>query len=388
MMAIDKLLPNDNRTKAMSEYQHYEFQALDRPLTKDELSYVRSLSSRVELTSTKVVFVYSLGDFKGEPQKLVERCFDAMLYQASFGIQQLIFRFPRSLINPTVFAPYCVPDFLTVSITPQYILLNINITEEEGLGWIREEDWLTKLVPLRDALIRGDLRLLYLAWLIAVQVAPEEEDEDIIEPPVPPNLGNLSPALHCFVDLFGLDEDLICAAAENSPVVVEEAEPIEAWIAALSEAERNDFLVRLARGESHIASQLVQRLRQANQTDRTLLPSEQPRRSLADLMTSALTQEKHRKTREQQISRQARVAQLEALAPKEAAMWLEVARLIELKQSMAYDQAIEYLVDLRDLAEQNGTLSDFMARVRKIRDDYSNRTELMSRLQQSWLLRD
>jgi hypothetical protein len=177
MMAIDKLLPNDNRTKAMSEYQHYEFQALDRPLTKDELSYVRSLSSRVELTSTKVVFVYSLGDFKGEPQKLVERCFDAMLYQASFGIQQLIFRFPRSLINPTVFAPYCVPDFLTVSITPQYILLNINITEEEGLGWIREEDWLTKLVPLRDALIRGDLRLLYLAWLIAVQVAPEEEDE-------------------------------------------------------------------------------------------------------------------------------------------------------------------------------------------------------------------
>jgi hypothetical protein len=200
--------------------------------------------------------------------------------------------------------------------------------------------------------------------------------------------GNLSPALHCFVDLFGLDEDLICAAAENSPVVVEEAEPIEAWIAALSEAERNDFLVRLARGESHIASQLVQRLRQANQTDRTLLPSEQPRRSLADLMTSALTQEKHRKTREQQISRQARVAQLEALAPKEAAMWLEVARLIELKQSMAYDQAIEYLVDLRDLAEQNGTLSDFMARVRKIRDDYSNRTELMSRLQQSWLLRD
>jgi hypothetical protein len=372
----------------MSEYQHYEFQALDRPLTKEELSHVRSLSSRVEITSTKVIFVYSHdGDFKGEPEELVARCFDAMLYQASFGIQQLVFRFPRSLLNPTLFAPYCVPDFLTVSITPQHILLNINITEEEGLGWIREDDWLTKLVPLRDDLIRGDLRLLYLAWLIAVQVAPEEEDEDIIEPPVPPNLSHLSPALHSFVDLFGLDEDLISAAAENSPIAVEESEPIEAWVTALPESERNAFLVRLARGESHVASQLMQRLRQMNQ-GRSIAPSDQPRRSLADLMTSALDQEKKRKTREQQISRQARVAQLEALAPKEASMWQEVTRLIELKQSKAYDQAIEYLVDLRDLAEQHGTLSNFMERVRKIREDYSTHTTLISRLQQSWLLRD
>jgi hypothetical protein len=372
----------------MSEYQHYEFQALDRPLGKEELAHVRNLSSRVEVTSTKVVFVYNHGDFKGEPLELVERCFDAMLYQASFGIQQLIFRFPRSLLNPTLFAPYCVPDFLTVSITAQHIILNINITEEEGLGWIREDDWLSKLVPLRDELIRGDLRLLYLAWLIAVQVAPEEDDEDIIEPPVPPNLGHLSPALSAFVDLFGLDEDLICAAAENSPIEAEESEPIEEWVAALPETERKEFLIRLARGESHVASQLVQRLRQLNQQQRSVAQSEQPRRSLADLMTSALTQEKTRKTREQQISRQARVAQLEALAPKEASMWQEVNRLIELKQSKAYDQAIEYLVDLRDLAEQQGTLSDFMARVRKIREDYSSRAALMSRLQQSWLLRD
>jgi hypothetical protein len=372
----------------MSEYQHYEFQALDCPLSREELSYVRNLSSHVEVTSTKVIFVVdNYGDFKGEPQDLVERCFDAMLYQASFGIQQLIFRFPRSLFNPNLFAPYGVPDFLTVSITSEFILLNINITEEEGLGWIREDDWLTKLVPLRDELIRGDLRLLYLAWLIAVQLAPEEEDEDIIEPPVPPNLGHLSPALSAFVDLFGLDEDLICAAAENSPIETEESEPIEAWVAALPDAERNEFLVRLARGESHVASQLVQRLRQLNQ-QRSVAPSEQPRRSLADLMTSALAQEKNRKTREQQISRQARVAQLEALAPKEASMWQEVSRLIELKQSKAYDQAIEYLVDLRDLAEQQGTLSNFMARVRKIREDYGSRAALMSRLQQSWLLRD
>ena len=367
----------------MSEYQHYEFQALDRPLTKDELSYVRSLSSRVELTSNKVVFVCSFGDFKVDPQKLVERCFDAMLYQASFGIQQVIFRFPRSLLNSTLFAPYCVPHFLTVSTTPEHILLNLKIVEEEGLGWIREEDWLTKLVPLRDDLLRGDLRMLYLAWLIAVQVDLAEDDENLIEPPVPPNLGNLSSALGSFVDLFGLDEDLISAAAESSPFEEEESEPLEDWIAALPEAERNDFLVRIARNESHIASQLVQRLRLLNQPHRSIAQPEQPRRSLADLMAIALTQEKNRKTREQQIARQARMAQLEALAPKEAVMWQEVFRLIELKQTKAYDQTIEYLIDLRDLAEQQETLPQFIARIKKMQDDYSSRSGLMARLQQA-----
>ncbi|NJR40831.1 MAG: hypothetical protein HC781_20825 [Leptolyngbyaceae cyanobacterium CSU_1_4] len=370
----------------MSEYQHYEFQALDRPLTKDELSYVRGLSSRVELTSSKATFIYSfddfkVSDFKTDPQHLVERCFDAMLYQASFGIQQVIFRFPRSLLNPALFAPYCVPHFLTVSTTSEHVLLNLKITEEEGLGWIREEDWLTKLVPLRDDLLRGDLRMLYLAWLIAIQV--DLEDEDLLEPPVPPNLGNLSSALSSFVDLFGLDEDLLSAAAQNSPFEEEQCEPIEAWVAALPETERNDFLVRLVRGESHLASQLIQRLRQVNLQPRSMGESEQPRRSLADLMAIALTQEKNRKTREQQIARQVRAAQLEVMAPKEALMWQEVFRLIELKQTKAYDQAIEYLIDLRDLAEHQQTLPQFFDRIKKMREDYGHRVGLMSRLQQA-----
>lgn len=366
----------------MSEYQHYEFQALDRPLTKDDLSYVRSLSSHVELTSNKVIFACSISDFKVNPRQLVERCFDAMLYQSSFGIQQIIFRFPRSLLSPALFAPYCIPGLLTVSMVPEHILLNLKIAEDEEIGWIREDDWLTKLVPLRDDLLRGDLRMLYLAWLIAAQVNLED-DEDLIEPPVPPNLGNLSAALDSFVDLFGLDEDLISAAAENSPFEEEDSEPLEAWIATLSEAERNDFLVRMARGEPHIASQLLQRLRQLNRSPLASEQPELPRRSVADLMAIAITQEKNRKIREQQIARQVRLAQLEALAPKEAIMWREVFRLIELKQTKAYDQAIEYLIDLRDLAEQQDTLPQFLDRIKKMRVDYGSRAGLMSRLQQA-----
>lgn len=81
----------------MSEYQYYEFQALDRILTKTEQSYIESLSSRVELSPTKAAFTYSYGDFRGNPQDLLEKCFDVMLYMANWGTRQLLFRLSDSL---------------------------------------------------------------------------------------------------------------------------------------------------------------------------------------------------------------------------------------------------------------------------------------------------
>ena len=51
------------------EYQYYEFQAIDCPLTKAEQKYVQSLSSRVRPTATRAVFTYSYGDFQGESSR-------------------------------------------------------------------------------------------------------------------------------------------------------------------------------------------------------------------------------------------------------------------------------------------------------------------------------
>ncbi|MFO7739670.1 MAG: hypothetical protein R6V46_14415 [Desulfatiglandaceae bacterium] len=34
----------------MSEYQYYEFLAIDRPLTKDEMAELRALSTRATIT--------------------------------------------------------------------------------------------------------------------------------------------------------------------------------------------------------------------------------------------------------------------------------------------------------------------------------------------------
>jgi hypothetical protein len=52
----------------MSEYQFYEFQAIDRPLSPKDQKYVQSLSSRVKLTASNVQFLYNYGDFRSKPE--------------------------------------------------------------------------------------------------------------------------------------------------------------------------------------------------------------------------------------------------------------------------------------------------------------------------------
>ena len=50
----------------MSEYQYYEFQAIDRPLSEKEMAELRSRSTRARITPTSFVNDYSWGDFKGD----------------------------------------------------------------------------------------------------------------------------------------------------------------------------------------------------------------------------------------------------------------------------------------------------------------------------------
>ena len=95
------------------------------------------------------------------------------------------------------------------------MILDIRLDEEEGGSWIEGEGWLDSLVGLRDAVLHQDYRLLYLAWLKGVTLA-DDVDREAQEPPIPPGLRTLSPALENFIELFGLDEDLIQVAAEPS----------------------------------------------------------------------------------------------------------------------------------------------------------------------------
>ncbi len=64
----------------MSEYQYYEFQAIDRPLTEREMATLRGYSSRATIAPTRFVNNYSYGNFKGNASEWMEKYFDAFLF--------------------------------------------------------------------------------------------------------------------------------------------------------------------------------------------------------------------------------------------------------------------------------------------------------------------
>jgi hypothetical protein len=72
----------------VSEYQYYEFLAIDRPLDEDEQAEVRSLSTRARITATNFANEYHWGNFRGDPNRLMQRYYDAHLYVTNWGTHQ------------------------------------------------------------------------------------------------------------------------------------------------------------------------------------------------------------------------------------------------------------------------------------------------------------
>src|SRR5258708_34438650 len=61
----------------MSEYQYYESQAPDRPLTQREMRELRKYSTRATITDTRFVNHYEWGNFKGDVSTWMRKYFDA-----------------------------------------------------------------------------------------------------------------------------------------------------------------------------------------------------------------------------------------------------------------------------------------------------------------------
>ena len=165
----------------MSEYQYYEFQAIDRPLTHDQMAELRSLSTRARITAISFVNEYHWGSFKGDPDQLMERYFDAFLYFANWGTRHLMLRLPARLLTPTAVEPYCDGRSLSYRVKGEYMILSF-LSETEGYDGEDDGGELSSLIPLRADLLRGDYRCLYLGWLLTVQNA--EVDDGATEPPV------------------------------------------------------------------------------------------------------------------------------------------------------------------------------------------------------------
>jgi hypothetical protein len=382
----------------MSEYQYYEFQAIDRPLTDKEQQELRGLSSRAEISATGFVNVYHYGDFRGNVPEVLDRYFDAFLYVANWGTHRLMFRLPRELVDVAAFEGYCDEEVVTLQKTKKHVLLDFCSRLEDGGEWEEGAGRLAPLISLRADLLAGDLRPLYLGWLAGISGRdPEDEElEGAVEPPVPPGLGKLSGPLRELADFLRVDTDLLGVAAEASAAggpAGPSHEELAAWIAARPERQKNDWLLALA--EESGPSPRYELLRLFRQDWAAKRPKGEVggagRRTVVELLTAQETREAERKRREAEARARekerrareeaaARQRHLETLVGREGQLWAEAEQAIGTTQPKQYDHAVSLLVDLRDLAQRQGKPDDFSRRARELRERHRNKPSLLQRL--------
>lgn len=92
----------------MSEYQYVAFRAIDAPVTKRNLDYMRRQSTRAEITPWSFNNEYHFGDFHGNAVEMLRRGYDIHLHFADFGICRLMIRLPRGIPDPRAAAAYLV----------------------------------------------------------------------------------------------------------------------------------------------------------------------------------------------------------------------------------------------------------------------------------------
>ena len=363
----------------MSEYQYYEFAAVDRPLGVRELDMLRALSTRAHITPTSFVNTYEWGSFKGDPRRLAERYFDAFLYLANWGTHELILRLPARLIGPDVAQRYCSGDAVSSWSSGDHVIVAAVSEDEEGDFEWGGEGVLASILPVRAELLAGDLRALYLLWLLGVQIGEVLDDE--VEPPVPGSLDALTGSQTALVEFLRIDQDLIDVAAAGSPTAREERLDVTRWVASLSGAERDALLIGLLEGDDPLLR--AETLRKAGPDRHDGAGT----RTAAELLDCAGAQRERREqadrdrraARAAESARRAEVARRERLAGLAAegdAAWTRVATRIAEKRPSGYDVAVDLLVDLREVTGA----AEFARRLEALRHEHGRKVTFVERL--------
>jgi hypothetical protein len=231
----------------LSYHETYEFFAIDRCLTPAEMRALRAVSTRATITPARFFNFYDWGGLKGDPREMLRRYFDLFVYTGN-GLPHLgMLRFPAARVDRRRWQPYVAeqrgtrPPDRAASVATQgdVAILTITPAEDASLSsadrrrfgdsddpWDEDEaeelfgdelsdaaSWPVPLALVRADLLTGDLRPLYLLWLLSVQCG--ERRASAAEPPCPPGLERPTGTLYAFAEFLRLNADLLTVALEG-----------------------------------------------------------------------------------------------------------------------------------------------------------------------------
>lgn len=378
----------------MSEYQYYEFVAIDRPLSRTEMAELRAVSTRAVITPDGFTNRYEWGDLKADPTDWMRRYFDAFVYLADWCSCDLSLRLPKAVFRKAELEPFIHPFVLSAKATDTHWLLWWSLEESENYDRFVEDDgsgWMRRLIPLRDELMRGDLRPLYLGWL----AAGDALHDDALEPEVPCGLADLSPAQQALVEFLEIDPDLLEAASMNSAAATsshDETLPISTWLDTWQAADMQDVLKTIALGRGQEAERQVKSHYAAWLKAQHPASSGAARRQVAELRELAQSAAATRRAREAQAHakreaerRQKREAELRRIMDSPDKYWKAASEQASRASASGYEKTVSLLKVLAEGYALVASQDAFDHQLRRFLVPHAKRAALLRRLAEAGL---
>jgi hypothetical protein len=348
----------------VSEYQYVDFQAVDGPLNDKQLEFAQRQSTRAEVSRWSLSAEYHYSSFRGDVDGLLRNGYDVYLQTTNYGTREIKLRLPRGMpFARGIWSEYVDGEHLhwKRAAGASGRILTLHPFHEAGDlddAWEKQQS-LDAAIYVRERLMSGDLRALYLLWLCAAD-GDDNDPAEMIEPPVPHGIADIAAQGGPLLWYFGLDPLLLVAAGTDGKAAPadESGDHATRWVSALDEQSAKDMLLRFLIGDTaDEKARLLAAIRDSQTPDGW--PTSDTQRTLDELLqkTAALRAEEDAK---QTRNAQAKAKREAAKAKRERAdrmtqilkdpdKWLrESERLVKYGGTDSYRAAADILHDLRE----------------------------------------
>lgn len=372
----------------MSEYQYYEFAAIDRPLASAETAELRAVSTRAVITPVGFINHYEWGSLKADPADWMRRYFDAFVYCADWGYCLVSLRLPKAVFSQLELESFTHSEVLSIESGDAHWILSWLLKQTKNYDRFAEDDgsgWMRRLIPLRDELMCGDLRPLYLGWL----AAGDALQDDVLEPEVPAGLTDLSPAQQALVEFLEIDQDLLEAAsmASAATALQDETLPISTWLDTWQTTDMQDVFKTIALGRSQEAERRVKSHYAAWLKAQRPASSGVPRRTVAELRELAQSTGERRRTREAEVyakreaeRRQKREVELRRIMDTQDKYWQAASAQASRGSASGYEKTVGLLKVLAEGYALVAGPDAFERQLRRFLVPHAKRAALLRRL--------
>jgi len=385
----------ERKVVVMSEYQYYEFVAVDGPISDEGLKYARACSTRAEVSPYRWSNVYEWGNFSGSVERLLDY-YDAHVYVTNWGSLTFAVGFTPGTLDADLIRQYEDEDAYGS-------ILQINASrkrsrqtvwwyrhDEEVLDWEDGDGLLDHLIGIREELLSGDYRALFIGWLATFdiyEVGGESEEEGagehvLIVPEIPAGMKALTAPQASLAKAIQVDPDLLEAASEFSGAKDSELIPLSKVLSKMSVIDVRAYLKRVGEGDG---GRVCRELNRSRIMKRVEAPSASISGSALaararEIRDTRLRKEREKAHRNRRKREAVRKRHLQAVYTDAKSIWGDADRLAAECRVKSYDLAAAKLKELRDSYNLSAKDAQFQGRLAEFRKRWSRRPAMMQRI--------